>query len=144
MLVGATAPRVLEDWTLTLRKIQPEMKDFEFDLVGSKTGPDGSGRRTEKFVSKSGRVTIDPADWNVDFAYRVYKTLLPEGFEVKWKVVPRFVDEFVAPPLRGPGLETTVTLASGLPNGKHTLEILGTDLPISAVRTYRPPLVPGP
>ena len=54
----------------------------------------------------------------------------------------RFLDEFVSPGVTNTATETLVTLASGLPNGKHTLDISGGDVtPIAAIRVYRPALV---
>ena len=45
------------------------------------------------------------------------------------------------PAARNPFGETIVTVAQGLPNGKHTLELTGTpDTPLAAIRVYRPPL----
>ena len=62
-------------------------------------------------------------------------------FEVKWRVEPRFVDEFTAPGVKVPAIETTVTPAQGLPNTRHTLEISGGEAtPIAAIRVHRPPL----
>ena len=60
---------------------------------------------------------------------------------VKWKIEPRFVDEFALPGVTNGTVETTVTLAQALPNTKHALEITGTDaMPITAIRVYRPAL----
>ena len=118
-------------------------KLYTFTLAGSKTGPDGEGRSDQRFVSNSGRVVIAPGDWNVEFALGVLGGLkpVPEKFTVRWKVVPQFVDEFVSPGVNDPTIETTVTLAQGLANTKHVLEILGSEAtPIAAVRVYRPPL----
>ena len=54
-------------------------------------------------------------------------------------LVPHFVDEFVSPGVQDETIETAVTLAQGLSNGKHTLEISGgLDTPIAAIRVYRP------
>ena len=50
-----------------------------------------------------------------------------------------FWDDFVSPGAKDPAIESTVTLAQGLPNMKHTLEISGGDAtPIAAFRAYRP------
>ena len=111
-------------------------------LTGSKTGADGEGRSDVRFVSKSGRVVIETNDWNVAYATSLAGIKpVPEQFTVKWKVEPRFVDEFVSSGVKDATTETTVTLAQGLPNTKHTLEISGSDaMPIAAIRVYRPPL----
>lgn len=59
----------------------------------------------------------------------------------RWSVVPFFADQFAVPAARNPFGETVVTVAQGLPNGKHTLELTGTpDTPLAAIRVYRPPL----
>ena len=138
--VGAEKRLQVEEWTLTLSDVAPDMKSFRFRLAGSRTGPDGEGNRAERFVSKSGRVVIDPADWNFDYARAVFKTSVKDGFLVRWKVVPQFVEEFVSPGIKDPSIETTVTLAQGLHDAKHTLEITGgPKVPIKAIRVYLPP-----
>ena len=95
-----------------------------------------------RFVSKSGRVVIETNDWNVTYATSLAGLKpVPEQFTVKWKAEPRFVDEFTSPGVKDVAIETTVTLAQGLPNTKHTLEISGGEAtPIAAVRVYRPAL----
>ena len=85
-------------------------------------------------------MVIETNAWNVTYALTLAGIKpLPEKFNVKWKVDPRFVDDFVSPGARDPAIESTVTLAQGLPNMKHTLEISGGDAtPIAAFRAYRP------
>lgn len=62
---------------------------------------------------------------------------------MKWKVEFRGMDEFTSPGVINPGEETIVTLANGLLNSKHMLEITGIETtPIHAIRVYRPPLLP--
>lgn len=51
------------------------------------------------------------------------------------------VDEFVLPETKDAKTESIVTLAAGLPNTQHTLEIYGSDAtPIATVRIYHAPL----
>lgn len=140
--ISSEKPLLVEDWTLDVRKDAANEKLFTFTLTGSKTGPDGEGRSDAKFVSNSGRVVIAPEDWNVNYAMSLAGIKpVPEQFAVKWKVEPRFVDEFTAPNLQDAAIESVITLASGLPNTKHTLEITGgPDQPLTAVRIYQPPL----
>jgi hypothetical protein len=133
---------LVEDWTMEVRKVAGKDKTYAFTLTGSKTGPDGEGTSETRFVSKSGRVVIDPADWGVEFALALGGIKPPpEKFTVRWKVVPQHVDEFVSPGVPDPAVETTVTLAQGLENTNHVLEITGgPDTPIRAIRVYQPPL----
>jgi len=141
--IGSTKPLWVEDWTLAATRVDAANdKLFSFTLTGSKTGPDGEGRSDARFVSKSGRVVIETNDWNVTYALSLGGIKpVPDAFEVKWKVEPRFVDEFVSPSVTDAATETRVTLASGLPNGKHTLEISGSEAtPIVVIRVYRPGL----
>ncbi|MFN0122477.1 MAG: SGNH/GDSL hydrolase family protein [Blastocatellia bacterium] len=137
--VQAGKPLLVEDWALTLTELSADYKQVKFTLAGSRTGADGTGVSTERFVSNSGRVVIEPDDWNLEYCLRVFKRPLNPDFNIEWKVMPQFVDEFVAPALQEAGLETVVTLAQGLPNGKHRLEISGdAKTPIAAIRVYRP------
>ena len=139
--VKRVQPWQLEEWTLTLHDIAPDLKHFKFSCAGSRTGPDGEGSATEKFVSKSGRVVIDPADWNLEYARTISKEPLPEGFKIQWQVVPHFVDEFTTPHITDPTRETVVTVAQGLDNQQHRLEITGPkEASIAAIRAYSPPL----
>jgi hypothetical protein len=50
------------------------------------------------------------------------------------------VDEFTSPGVKDPAIETTVTLAQGLANTKHTLELTGGAETVAALRIYSPPL----
>ena len=140
--IGSEKPLLVEDWTMDVRKDAANDKLFTFTLTGSKTGADGEGRSDVRFVSKSGRVVIETNDWNVAYATSLAGIKpVPEQFVVKWKVEPRFVDEFASPGVKDATTETTVPLASGLVGPKHTLEISGNDAtPIAAIRVYRPAL----
>lgn len=130
---GST-PLVPENWTATIRAMSDDMKQFEFDLVGSTTGADGSGSATNRFLSKSGRIVIEPDDWNLAYGRKVFKRALPEAFTVTWKVEPRFVESVAAG-------TTSQRLFHGLPNGRHTLELSGEAvLRIKKLSVYRPPL----
>jgi len=140
--IRSEKPLLVEDWTLEARKDAANDKRFTFTLAGSKTGPDGEGRSDARFVSKSGRVVIETNDWNVTYAMSLAGIKpMPEQFTVKWKVEPRFVDEFVSLGATNATTETTVTLAQGLPNTKHTLKISGDEgTPIVAIRVHSPAL----
>ncbi len=141
--ITSVKPLLIEDWTLDVRKDAASDNLFTFTLVGSKTGPDGEGHSDARFVSKSGRVVIGTNEWNVTYVMSLAGIKpVPEQFTVKWKVEPRFVDEFISPRLKDATIETTVTIAQGLPNTKHTLELSGSSVtPIAAIRVYRPTLV---
>ena len=72
---------------------------------------------------------------------KVFKRALPADFKVRWKAVLHGADEFASPGLADPTVETSVTLAQGLKNTRHTLEIMGDEtIPIAALRVFRPPL----
>lgn len=142
--IGSEAPLVQEDWTLRITEASDDMKDFKFEVTGSVTGPDGTGTSTEKFVSNSKRVTIDPEDWHIARAREMTKKPMPEGFTVTWKAVPQFVDQYKAPRVLTNVIETSTTVAQGFPNGTHKLTLVapaGTTPPvIEAIRVYKPTL----
>ena len=137
--VDSQKPRLAEDWTLAVTEASPDLKTLKFELTGSKTGPDGAGTRAENFVSKSGRVAINTNDWNLDFCYKVFKRTLPANHKMKWRAVLNGQDDVKPAGAPAPGIESATTLAHGLPNGKHTLELLSDSQPtITALRVYRP------
>lgn len=140
--IGSQKLLLVEDWTLAVAKDAGNDQRFTFTLTGSKTGPDGEGRSDARFVSKSGRVLIETNDWNVTYSMSLAGIKpVPEKFEVTWKVEPHFVDELVSPGVKGRATEHTVTVAQGLPNTMHSLEISGSDAsPIVAIRVFRPML----
>ncbi len=133
---------VVETWTARIGGAAPGGKDFAFEVRGSVTGPDGAGRGGEKFVSKSGRVVIEPADWSFDYAWNVSKKAVPEGFEVSWKVVRLGADQISVAPDADPA-PAPILLASDLPPGKHVLELRagkGPPPPLRELRVYSPPI----
>ena len=143
MMISAEKLPLVEEWTMQVARDPAKEKTYTFTLTGSKTGPDGQGRSDQRFVSNSGRVVIPTEGWGVEFALEVLAGVkpVPPTFTVKWQTIPQFVDTFVSPGVKDPAIETTVTLAQGLSNGKHTLEITGAEsTPIAAIRIYRPPL----
>jgi hypothetical protein len=108
-------------------------RQVRFKLTGSQTGEDGAGISTERFVSQSGRVVIEPGDWNLEYCLQVFKRPLSVGQQIEWQVVPQFVDDIKA---NSTGF---ITLAQGLTNGRHMLELSGARKPPAvSLRIYRP------
>ncbi len=123
-----------ETWTVTLHDTA---RDPRFVVSGSKTGADGEGRLQATFVSPSGRIQIDPEDWDLLYARSVTGQSLPEGFQVHWRSTCRGTDTLVPSmtPEGGP-----VTLVQGLRNGRHVLQLAPEAAQtVAAIRIYRPP-----
>ena len=135
-------PLVLEEWTLTIRDINEDASKFKFSVSGSVTGPDGEGSSDTRFVSNSGRIIIEPDKWHFHRDWELSKKGTPEGYKVLWRVVPMFTDTYTPPANFDPSQENAVTLAQGLSNGKHTLELIadGKAPAIKLIRIYRPPV----
>jgi hypothetical protein len=141
--VSAEKPLLVEDWSLRVLETNADDSRWRFEVVGSRTGKDGEGVSTERFVSRSGRVVIEPTDYGVKRAFDLLHVLTPVGFEVKWSVAPMFCDVYRAPRVADPSREYAVNLALGLSNGKHTLELTAsgrTPPTIGVIRVYRPPV----
>lgn len=135
------APLIVEDWYLIITETDDANKVVRFTVRGSKTGADGEGISTERFVSKSGRVVIDPADWHLNRATEYSKRRTPVGSACRWRVVPMFSDTYEPPVIGDRTRDYPVTIASGLSNGKHRLELIAEtpEAPLlEAVRIYRP------
>jgi hypothetical protein len=141
--IGWEKPLVLETWTAKILECDPEKNVLSYEVIGSKTGPDGKGDQNQRFVSNSGRVVIDKDLWMICPALRYMKIHLPKDYEVKWEVKPLFVDVYRAPKTEDPAKEDAVTLAQGLRNSQHTLKLIPNGdgaVPVAALRVYRPSL----
>lgn len=142
-----TPPRDGELWTITLRDVGPDGRKFRFTVAGSVTGADGEGTSEFEFVSKSGRLVIAPDDWNVAWCSRLLGGPVADGTEVRLESRLLGVDRYIPGPPAEAGVETVTTLASGLSNGPHRLELAATGggpPPLRAIRVYRAPLQPLP
>ena len=127
-----TGKPVAEEWTMEMTKDAAMPKHFAFTLTGSVSGPDGEGRTDKAFVSKSGRVTIAPEDWGVEYAL-VLRGIKP----VPDKLTVTFKTVFQG----GDYIKPAKTLAmDGLTNGPHELVLTGGTQWVAGVRVTRPPL----
>ena len=135
--IGHQTPLIVEKWTARLHHISADASAFEFEVFGSQTGADGKGNSAETFVSDSGRVVIEPRNWWFKNDCALSQQPTPEGTEISWTVEPHFVDDY-----RASKAEVVTTLAQGLSNGRHTLELVaqGAAPHLEAIRVYRPPV----
>jgi len=136
-------PRI-EEWTLTPFDVDLRKKSLSFRLEGSVTGPDGEGSKAADFVSKSGRIKIARKDFHIIWpcTYRK-KDRLPEGYKVTWEVRPLFVDPWCPAASADPAAPLPVTLVKGLPNSRHTIEVVANGdgpIGISGLVVRQPPL----
>jgi len=135
-------PPVLESWTARCYDFNDEATEFKFEVTGSVTGPDGTGLSTERFVSDSGRVVIEPQDWTFGFDRSVSKKPMPQSVTVRWQTKALFTDSYTPLKVEDAAYEYPTVLAQGLPNTTHTLEIIsetGKPIDIAFIRVYRPP-----
>jgi hypothetical protein len=137
--VSVRAPLVVEDWSLKIDQVTSDGKLCHFALRGSISGDDGEGWSTNRFVSKSGRIAIEPDDWNLAYSIAVFNRPLPENHLVTWRSVLQGTDMAV-PPTVSPGMEACLTLAQGRLPGRHVLMLRAEGLAeiIQAIRVYCP------
>jgi hypothetical protein len=143
--VSHIAQLIPEDWTLRITSINADATQFTFEVIGSKTGPDGKGTSSQPFRSNSGRVSIDPSDWMFADIMKIFKQTNPPpaGFEVHWSAVPLYVDDYRAVDAVDRSRVYATTLIQGIRNGKHSLAIIPNGdgpVPIQTIEVYRPPL----
>lgn len=143
MRISSEKPMAVETWTLTAHDFNDAADQFKFELSGSVTGPDGSGSGSEKFVSNSGRVVIEPGDWVFAFDRQVSKKPMPAQVTVTWQTKPLFVDTYTPEKVVDPSLDYPTSLARLLTKEKHTLQLVsqsGQPLPVAAIRIYEAPV----
>ena len=115
--IAFEAPLVEEDWTLTcLPDSTPNGEKIHFRVQGSVTGEDGQGWSTERFVSRSRRAIIEPADWHIAWCK---EATLPEGFQVTWRSYPLFAGRYEPKPAG-----TRTLLVQGCADQAHTLTLI--------------------
>jgi hypothetical protein len=142
-IFGHDKPLVSEKWMLKFTECDVEKGILKFAVSGSVTGPDGEGDASQRFVSNSGRVIIEPSAWNVMWALKYSKKPVPEGYVITWETRPLFVDTYQALATPDKSREYATTLAQGLSNGPHTVEIIpmGDGLvPVQGFKVYKPPM----
>jgi hypothetical protein len=130
-----------EDWSATLTDFSPDQKDFAFSVQGAKSGPEGSGRSGQHFVSKSGNLVIEPDDWMVERAWEHTHVAISGPVQVTWSVSyvcggePEVID-------RGGGAkEYRYVLATGLADKDHSITLKGPAEDFRAIdrlTAYRP------
>ena len=136
-------PLVLEDWKAVITEINPDSTKFKFKVIGSITGDDGQGTNEARFLSKSGRVVVEPEDWFLKESFDYSKKLAPVGFEITWKAAPLFKDSFEPPKIVDNSKEYSVTVVQGIKNDKHVLRLTWDKekpCPVKTIRVYSPPI----
>lgn len=141
-------PWIAEEWTCKFTEATAPYEDFSFEISGSVTGKDGVGKASEDFVSISKRVIITKGDaetggdWHLNRSFKVMKTIVNTGDEVKWKIFSISSDVW-QPTTDLKQNETAITtLFQGVPNTSHVLKIIDLEgmgkLPIQEIKVYRP------
>ena len=134
--VGHDRPLQTEDWVVKVTQRDTPGTTFSYEVYGSLTGLDGAGKSTEKFVSKSGRVILEPGDYDVERSFGLHKIAMPGSWQIRWSTLPQFID----PVLPAAGAQTIVY---GISNGRHHLTLIaprGAESSIRKLRIYTPPL----
>jgi hypothetical protein len=153
-----TGPNMLEEtWDLTFTHVSPDRKHFRYRLCGSRTGPDGEGDSESEFVSKSGRIAISPKDivpvWDKPGVVWKPSDSVPVALSgpavLAWSIRPDYRDEVRGTDAQSPDGNsipfTYVTVADGLPCGRHELTVIPLDgqvFAITAVEVHKPPMAP--
>ncbi len=163
--IRRNATLVEEDWTITINNLVTTSNGckFDFTLVGSVTGNDGNGSVTmakrstnpdssiygwvgtsAPFVSKSKRVVIGSSAWYIPQALENGQSkVLPivNGYKIRWHSTLQATDNYTAPAIADPTIETTTVIAHGLPKGTHNLQLTaaaGGDAAIKYIRVFNP------
>jgi hypothetical protein len=143
--IAHQTPWITEEWTCKFTEAIEPYEDFRFEINGSVTGKDGSGKGSEDFVSSSKRVMIKKGDaeqggdWHLNRSWKVLKTKTNSGHEVKWKTYSISRDDLIPKDVKASDSGNTITLFQGVPNSSHILKLEGQDLQnIREIKVYRP------
>ena len=143
--IAHQTPWITEEWTCQFTEATEPYEDFRFEISGSVTGKDGSGKGSEDFVSDSRRVMIKKGDaekggeWHLNRSWKVLKTKTNSGDVVKWKTFSISKDYLTPDDLKASDSGNTITLFQGVPNTTHVLKLTSKDKPdIREIKVYRP------
>jgi hypothetical protein len=132
-----------EQWTATLTNFSSDQKDFDFSIQGSISGFEGTGRGSQSFISKSGRLQMDSEDWMIERAWKQSRVPMHGSIEVHWSV------DYVCdgrPEIINLGVgkkQYRYLICAGVSNGSHTVKfsLSAKELPKAAYfRSYQPVL----
>ncbi len=138
---------VAEEWVLKISKLSDDLKTFDYEFVGSKSGSDGSGSAdvTRDIVSKSGKVAAC-GGFNfheiAGFA-KATRGSMPKEFAIGWKVYLMGADSYAPRGGMPSGEVESHTIAQGLSNTTHVLEVISNGdgpLPLKEIVVHSPPL----
>lgn len=132
--------RRVNRWRLRVSGLSPDQTQFAFALTDA-NGPQGTGRSDALFTSNGGDVRIDPQDWMIGLARRIFGTSVPDGATFTFE--RRFVCGDQPPvPLSAESVEQRHVITTGLANAHHVAIITLADdaPPVREVRAYRPSL----
>jgi hypothetical protein len=134
-------PLLTEDWTLKITEADSALDHVSFDVYGSLTGFDGKGNNLDTFISRSGRIVIDPSDWFLKEPKKRNNIPIGKGFEMKWKTYSISTDVFKKPVISDLAIESTTVAIQGIPNKEHTLEIIYSNPRsklLKSIKIYQP------
>ena len=120
---------VPQTWTISMLD-----DEGNFELSGSVTGMDGKGNAFKEFVSDSGQILMNPAEWR-----RAERN--KKGDQWTWNVVRSALSEVDL--LGGRTEKVRITIAANLPNGEHHLELapIGSgEIQVEGFDVFTPPL----
>lgn len=138
---------VEEEWTCKFTEAIAPYEDFTYEISGSVSGKDGTGKGSEDFVSPSKRVIINKGDaenggdWHLNRSYKVLKTTVKAGDEINWRTYSISIDTLDLSRYSNSKIEKIITLFQGVPNTKHVLTVSGVgieNLPVTEIRVYQP------
>jgi hypothetical protein len=140
----ALSPQLSEDWTLTFLESRTNPAFVRFRVDGTEIGFEGEGNSSERFVSHSGRVIIDPQTW---FALYLFGNTFPitPGNIASWKTVSLSRDRYQSVGSPADGIEKSTVIVQGLGNGHHVLTLTsGAHPAIEAIRVFSPAAMTSP
>jgi hypothetical protein len=122
-----------EDWMMTVTWTDSVQQQIGFTLNGSLTGEDGNGCSDTVFISRSGKIIIEPHFW---FRAKEFANFpwLTTGDVLQWQVRSMCKDKV------NPASFVT-TVIQGVENRSHQLQLKGKAIRyLESIKVYAPPL----
>ncbi len=109
---------------MNFHDVAPDGSSYAFDVTGSVSGDEGSGKSGADFTAKSGHFTIAATDIALNTVKKITKKDLPAQFPIEWDIASMSQDTYQAPAGLKPETDFQPTVIHCWTDGPHELQVI--------------------
>lgn len=117
---------VPQTYTMNFSDVSPDGSVFAYDVMGSVSGEEGTGKSGQPFKARSGTFSLNAWDIALGSVKQITGKDLPPEFVVEWSVFSMSKDAWQSPAMLEAGEVSQETVIRCWTDGPHVLEIIPT------------------